>query len=179
MKVKFIYDKKIDQLCWSRYSKYLSENDSVFGISREIKKIIDVHQATYVFNIKEYVNAYEKFFNLKNIDIRGYLITTPFSMINDDDEFSLNESIVYYSIYTPNPSIVIAHELFHIFFEKYTKRNVVNYDEVKEYFTVLINVIFDSSASKGYPLHQKARKEILDIWGKTSSLDACLKKYQK
>ena len=94
-------------------------------------------------------------------------------MINDGEIFS-TEGIIYYSLFTPNPSIVFAHELFHIYFEKYTKRQILNYEESKEYFTVIMNDLFSKEVSKGYPPHQEVRKKIFDTWLQTKSLDKCI-----
>lgn len=173
MKIKFSYNKKQDRKCWKRYNNFIKKNKTVWGISRKIKPIIKIKKANLEMQVGDIASKYKKIFNI-NVKIKGYIVTTPFSMINDDKEFK-KEGVVYYSIYTSNPSIVMAHEIFHIYFEKYTKRNIPNYDEAKEYFTVILNDIFGKEVSKGYPPHQKIRKKIYKKWKETRSIDECIK----
>lgn len=173
MKMKFTYNKKQDRKCWKRYNSFIKKNRTVWGISRKIKPIIKIKNADIEMRVGDIASKYKKFFNL-SVKIKGYIATTPFSMINDDKKFK-KEGVVYYSIYTSNPSIVMAHEIFHIYFEKYTKRNIPNYDEAKEYFTVILNDIFGKEVSKGYPPHQKIRKRIYKKWKETRSIDECIK----
>lgn len=173
MTIKFIYNKEEDRKCWKRYNSFIKKNKTVWGIYRKIKPIIKIKNANIEMQVDKMVIKYKKIFNI-NVKIEGYIVTTPFSMINDDRTFK-KDGIIYYSIYTSNPSVVIAHEIFHIYFEKYTKRNISNYEEAKEYFTVILNDIFNSEVSKGYPLHQKARKIIYKKWLETHSIDECIK----
>ncbi|MEK6952716.1 MAG: hypothetical protein AABX29_06910 [Nanoarchaeota archaeon] len=179
MIIKFIYNKIKDKKCWHRYNKFIKENKTVWGISRRIKQIITIKQVDFVMNVKGIINAYNKVFKISPPIIRGYIVTTPFSMINDNEKFKENESVIFYSIYTPNPSVVLAHEIFHIYFEKYTKRKIPNYNETKEYFTVIMNDIFGKEVSGGYPKHQKIREKILKVWQKTHSIDECIKIIKK
>jgi hypothetical protein len=173
MKIKFTYNKKEDQKCWKRYNSFIKKNKTVWGISRKINPIIKIKKADLEIESGDIISKCKKIFKIA-IKIKGFVVTTPFSMINDDEEFKKG-GIVYYSIYTSNPSIVIAHEIFHVYFEKYTKRNIPNYDEAKEYFTVILNDIFGKEVSKGYPLHQEIRKKIYKKWKETMSIDECIK----
>lgn len=177
MTIKFIYNKEEDRKCWKRYNNFIKKNKTVWGISRKIKQIIKIKNANMEMRVSDIVSKYKKIFNM-DVKIKGYIVTTPFSMINDDRNFKKN-GIIYYSIYTSNPSVVIAHEIFHIYFEKYIKRNIPNYEEAKEYFTVILNDIFNSEVSKGYPLHQKARKIIYKKWLETHFIDECIKVLNK
>ncbi len=172
MIIKFTYNRKEDRKCWKRYNSFIKKNKTVWGISRKIKPIIKIKNADMEMQVGDIVGKYKKIFNT-DVKIRGYIVTTPFSMINDDRKFK-KDGIIYYSIYTSNPSIVIAHEIFHIYFEKYTKRNIFNYEEAKEYFTVILNAIFNNEVSKGYPLHQEIRKKIYKKWKETRSIDKCI-----
>ncbi len=172
MIIKFTYNRKEDGKCWKRYNSFIKKNKTVWGISRKIKPIIKIKNADMEMQVGDILGKYKKIFNI-NVKIRGYIVTTPFSMINDDRKFK-KDGIIYYSIYTSNPSIVIAHEIFHIYFEKYTKRNTPNYEETKEYFTVILNDIFNNEVSKGYPLHQEIRKKIYKKWKETRSIDECI-----
>lgn len=172
MKIKFTYNEDIDKKCWRRYRAFIRNNGTVWGSSKSIKHIIEVKKADFYVDVSEIVAKYEKIFDFK-VRIKGYLVTTPYSMINDDGKPE-KDGVVYYSIYTSNPSVVMAHEIFHIFFEKHTMRNIPNYEEAKEYFTVIINDIFNTDASKGYPYHQKIRKKIYNYWKKNHSIDDCI-----
>jgi hypothetical protein len=173
MKVKFTYNKEIDSKCWKRYKTFIKKNGTVWGSSRSIKPIVEIKKADFDIDLTEIMTAYEKVFGFK-VKIQGFVVTTPYSMINDDTKIIEKDGVVYYSIYTPNPSVVLAHEIFHIFFEKYTKRNIPNYDEAKEYFTVLINDIFNTNVSKGYSVHKKIRNKIYKLWIKNHSIDDCI-----
>lgn len=173
MTIKFIYNKEEDRKCWKRYNSFIKKNKTVWGISRKIKPIIKIRNADMEMQVGDIVSKFKKIFNM-DVKIKGYIVTTPFSMINDDRKFKKN-GIIYYSIYTANTSVVIAHEIFHIYFEKYTKRNISNYEVTKEYFTVILNDIFNNEVSKGYPLHQEERKTIYKKWLETHSIDECLK----
>lgn len=173
MKIKFIYNKKQDRKCWKRYNNFIKRNKTVWGISRKIKPIIKIKNADIEMRVGDIVSKNKKIFNI-SVKIKGYIVTTPFSMVNDDKKFK-KEGVIYYSIYTSNPSIVMAHEIFHIYFEKYTKRNIPNYDEAKEYFTVILNDIFGKEVSRGYPPHQKIRKKIYKKWKEARSIDECIK----
>lgn len=177
MIIKFTYSPEEDAKCWKRYNSFIKKNKTVWGISKKINPIIKINNADIEIQAGDIISKYKKIFNL-DVKIKGYIVTTPFSMINDDQEYSKN-GIIYYSIYTSNTSVVIAHEIFHIYFEKYTKRNISNYEEAKEYFTVILNNIFNSEASKGYPLHQAARRKIYKKWIKTHSIDECIKMVNK
>lgn len=173
MKIKFTYSKKQDRGCWKRYNNFIKINRNVWGISRKIEPIIKIKKTDLEIEAGNIISKCRKIFKI-SIKIKGFVVTTPFSMINDDKEFE-KEGIVYYSIYTSNPSIAMAHEIFHIYFEKYTKRNIPNYDEAKEYFTVILNDVFGKEISKGYPPHQKIRKRIFKKWKETKSIDECIK----
>jgi hypothetical protein len=172
MNIRFIYNKNVDRKCWKRYKEFIKNNGTVWGSTKSIKPIIEVKKAEFDIDVSEIITKYEDIFGFK-VKIKGYLVTTPYSMINDDGKLK-KDGIIFYSIYTPNPSVVLAHEIFHIFFEKYTLRNIPNYDEAKEYFTVIINDIFNTDASKGYPKHQKIRKKIYDVWKNNHSIDDCI-----
>lgn len=173
MEIEFIYNKKIDLKCWQRYNDFIKENKTVWGMTRNIKPIISIKSAKIQMNVGDIVGKYRKIFGV-DVKITGYIVTTPFSMINDDRKF-MEDGIIYYSVYTANPSVVVAHEIFHIYFEKYTKREIPNYEEAKEYFTVIINDLFGEEVSKGYPLHQKTREKIYNEWIVTHSIDQCIK----
>lgn len=177
-KIKFIYSRKQDQKCLLRYSRFIKKHGSIWGRNTNIKPIIKLTKINLEANVSEIVIAYNKIFKVKPFKIKGYLVTTPFSMINDDEKFNDRESLIFYSIYNLfgyPPSIVLAHEIFHIYFEKYTQRKIPNYEEVKEYFTVIMNDVFDKEVSKGYPQHQEIRVKILNIWKNTHSIDECIK----
>ncbi len=60
---------------------------------------IKINEADFEIDLSDIINAYRKIFNI-NIKIEGYIVTTPYSMINDDGVFSKNKSVIYYSIYT-------------------------------------------------------------------------------
>lgn len=143
-------------------------------MSRKVKQLFIIKGVRFSADVTEITKAYDKIFSIACPEVTGYVVTTPFSMINDDEEFREDASVLYYSFYTSNPSVVIAHELFHIYFEKYTQRNIPNYDEAKEYFTVIMNDIFQIEVSGGYPKHQEIRKKIFDVWEKTRSLEECI-----
>ena len=177
MKVKFTYNKKIDNKCWKRYNAFLKENKTVWGLSKTIKPIIDIKKADFVMDVTDIMKKYEKIFDTM-VKIKGYIVTTPFSMINDDGPTTKNGTI-YYSIYTQNPSVVVAHEIFHIFFEKYTNRDIPNYEEAKEYFTVIMNDLFGSNVSGGYPNHQQQRNKIFKVWKKNHSIDDCVSYFKQ
>ena len=171
MSTQFTYNQSDDRKCHKRYKEFIGKHGSVWGINREIKQIIDVVDATFNIDLTEITEVYRPIFNFPSEPIIvGRLVTTPFSMINDDEPFDEKSSTIFYSIYTPNPSVVLAHELFHVYFEKYTKRNILNYDKSKEYFTVIMNDLFGKEVSGGYPEHQEVRKRIFDVWQNTRSL---------
>ena len=107
MKIKFIYNKKINDKCWRRYSVFIKKNKTVWGISRIIKPIMKINKAEFIMDVSEIVQEYKKIFGFE-VPIKGYIITTPFSMINDDNEIN-QYGVVYYSVYTQNPSVVMAH----------------------------------------------------------------------
>ncbi|MCG2808839.1 MAG: hypothetical protein L6275_00645 [Candidatus Portnoybacteria bacterium] len=178
--IKFKYDKKEDKKVWRRYNNFVAKNKMIWGRKiPNIKQIISVNQADFDIDVKEITSAYDKVFDMSVAKINGYIATTPFSMIDDDGKFNKKESNLYYSIYNNCPvSIVIGHEIFHIYFEKYSERKIPNYDEAKEYFTVIMNDIFGNGVSKGYPEHQEIRDKILKIWLKTHSIDECIKVVQ-
>ena len=171
------YSPELDKHCWERYNQFIAKNKNVWGISKQVRQIFTIKSLDIDVDVQDIIAKYEKFFGMKAPEIIGYIVTTPFSMINDDGPLT-SGGVVFYSIFTANPSIVFAHELFHIFFEKYTKREVKDYEQTKEYFTVLMNEIFESEVSKGYPIHQDQRSVILSCWKKTKSLDACLDLYK-
>lgn len=175
--IKFKYNKIEDKKVWRRYNSFVKKNKTIWGRKiPNIKKIISVNQANFDIDVKEITVAYDKLFNIPTPKINGYIVTTPFSMISDDGKFNKKESNLYYSIYNTSPaSIIIGHEIFHIYFEKYSERKIPNYDEAKEYFTVIMNDIFGSGVSKGYPDHNKIRDRIFKIWLKTYSIDECIK----
>lgn len=175
MTINFIYNKKVDKICHKRFNDFIKKYGTVWGVSRIISPIIKIKKAKMTINITEFEKKYQKIFGFKVKNIKGYIVTTPFSMINDNNNFT-KKGIMYYSIFTSAPSIVIAHELFHIYFEKYTKRAIPNYDEAKEYFTVILNDIFKKKISFGYPKHQKQRNIVWKEWLKQRSIDACIKK---
>jgi Putative zinc dependent peptidase (DUF5700) len=177
MAIKFIYNKNVDNNCWKRYNDFIAKNGSVWGVTKNIKPIINIKQADFTMQVDDIEKKYQEIFGIK-IRTRGYVVTTPFSMINDDSVCVTNGGVIYYSIYTMNPSVVIAHELFHIYFEKYTKRKIKNYDEAKEYFTVILNDIFGRQVSSGYPDHAMQRAKIFKAWTKTKSIDACIKLFK-
>jgi len=175
MSTRFIYNKEDDQRCLERYRTFITEHGSVWGIHREIKDIITVVDAVFDIDLTEITEIYRPIFNLPQEPIvTGRLVTTPFSMINDDVSFDEVYSTIFYSIYTPNPSVVLAHELFHIYFEKYTKRNIPNYDVSKEYFTVIMNDLFGKEVSGGYPDHREMRERIYKVWQDTHSIDVAI-----
>ncbi len=173
--IHFTYDKEQDKKCWDRYTAFLEKNGDVWGMSKQIKPIIEIKSVDMSMSIEDIFSAYDEVIGIKRPEVKGFIVTTPFSMINDDEEFNEKESVLFYSMYTANPSVVVAHELFHIYFEKYTKRDIPNYDEAKEYFTVIMNDIFGKQVSGGYPKHAEIREKILEIWKKTKSLDDCIK----
>jgi hypothetical protein len=171
--MKFAYNKKIDEKCWLRYNRFVAVHKNIWGRDPKAKGIIQISKANFDIDIGDIIKVYEKFFKIK-VNIKGYIVTTPYSMINDDGVFSESKRTIFYSIYNQPIWTVMAHEIFHIFFEKYTKRNVPNYEESKEYFTVIINDIFGKNISQGYPNHQKIRKQIFKKWKSTHSIDACI-----
>lgn len=173
MKIKFIYNKKVDLKCWRRYRNFIKKNKTVWGITKNIRPIIEIKSAKIQMSVDDIIEKYIKIFGI-DVKIKGYIVTTPFSMINDNGKF-VEDGVIYYSIYTANPSVVIAHEIFHIYFEKYTERKIPNYEEAKEYFTVILNDLFSEEVSKGYPLHQKMREKIYNEWIVTHSIDQCIK----
>jgi hypothetical protein len=172
--IQFVYNKAEDEKCWKRYQEFMARHGSVWGMKKEIKPIITIENAIFDIDVTEIMEAYSRLFNRITPEISGRIVTTPFSMINDDEPFDSRKSTLYYSIYTSNPSVVIAHEIFHVYFEKYTKRNIPHYDTSKEYFTVIMNDVFGKTVSGGYPEHQEIRQQIYDIWKETKSLDACI-----
>lgn len=177
-KINFTYNKKEGRSCWDRYNTFIAEHKTVWGRSPNIKQIIELHSMDFDMDVKEISEAYENIFNVPRFTVAGYIVTTPFSMINDNEEFDQNHSKLFYSIYNLfgyPPSIVVGHELFHIYFEKYTKRNIPDYETSKEYFTVIMNDIFGKDVSKGYPEHQEMRAKILEIWHKSGSLNETIK----
>lgn len=173
--IHFTYDKKQDKKCWERYNTFLKKNGDVWGMTKHVKPIIDIQSMCISMSVADIFSVYDKVFNINRPKVKGFIVTTPFSMINDDEEFNEEESVLFYSIYTSNPSVVVAHELFHIYFEKYTKRDIPNYEEAKEYFTVIMNDIFGKQVSGGYPEHSEIRERIFETWKKTKSLDECIK----
>jgi hypothetical protein len=173
MQITFTYDKKIDESCWERYNKFIELNGSVWGLQRQYKKIVNFQEVKFTADVTDIIDKYTKLFGLTIPIINGYFVTTPFSMINDDRiEFS---DTIFYSFYTPNTYMVLAHEIFHMFFERYTKKDLPNYEETKEYFTVIMNDLFDMKISTGYPEHQEIRDIIFESWKKNQSLDDCIK----
>mgnify|MGYP001561036371 CR=1 FL=1 len=173
MKLNFIYRKADDIKSWKRYNNFIEKHGNVWGIKKEIKPIIKIKKAIFEINVIEIVNKYKKIFGFEIKNIKGRLVTTPFSMINDEKGQSVDT--IYYSIYTPYPSIVLAHELFHIYFYHFGGYKIKNYEEAKEYFTVILNDIFNKEISKGYPKHQKIREKVFKVWQKTHSIDECIK----
>lgn len=144
-KIKFIYDKDQGKKCNVRYDAFIKKHNTVWGRIPNNKQIITLHSIDFDVDVKEISDAYKNIFNVPEFSVTGYIVTTPFSMIDDDNEFNQGHSKLFYSIYNLfgyPPSIVIAHELFHIYFEKYTKRNIPDYETAKEYFTVIMNEIF-------------------------------------
>lgn len=181
-KITFIYNHTEDRICHERYDAFIAEHKTVWGRTSNIKNIINIKNIDFDVDIKEISEAYEKVFGPAHFCVTGYVVTTPFSMIDDGDVFNEAQSKLFYSIYNLfgyPPSIVIAHELFHIYFEKYTKRNIPDYATAKEYFTVIMNDIFDKEVSKGYPEHQEIRAEILNVWKTTKSIDETIKVLSK
>ena len=174
VEVKFSYVPKIDRTCWKRYNAVIKENKDVWGIKRDSNQILKFKKVELVANIKNITTAYDKVFSVRPTYIKGYIVTTPFSMIDDDKRISKGGTI-YLSLFTSNPHLVLAHEIFHIYFEKYTKRNIPNYEEVKEYFTVILNDLFGDGMSKGYPKHEEIRRKVYICWLKTKSIDECIK----
>jgi len=176
--INFKYNKDIDDIVHRRFDEFVKKNKTIWGRSvPKVKKIISIKDMNFEVNIEEIINEYDKIFNISMPNINGYIVTTPFSMIDDDGEFKINESNLYYSIYNlfkESPSIVIGHELFHIYFEKYTKRNIPNYETAKEYFTVIMNDVFNCNVSMGYPEHTEIREKIFKKWQETKSIDECL-----
>lgn len=177
MNIHFIYNKKIDQKCWKRLDDFIKKNGSVWGIERNIDKIISFDSASFHADVSDIIEKYEKFFGLSIRKIKGYLVTTPFSMINDEDE--VFSDTIFYSFYNSHAYIVLAHEIFHMFFERYSKKQLYNYEESKEYFTVIMNDIFGWEISKGYPEHKDVRAEVFSIWNKTKSLKNCIEYVNK
>lgn len=173
MKIKFTYNKKEDKKCWLRYNQFIKLHKNIWGRESKNKGIIKINKANFEVDINDIVKVYEKIFKIK-VNIKGYIVTTPYSMINDNEKFSKDKSTIYYSIYNAPIWVVLAHEIFHIFFEKYTKRSLPNYEESKEYFTVIINDIFEKNVSQGYPNHQEIRKVIFEEWIRTKSIDNCI-----
>lgn len=178
MTIDFIYDKAKDKKCHDRFARFIKKNKTVWGLEKKFNPIIKIHSARLSMRVDNIIKPYEKIFNLKLEKIRGYIVTTPFSMINDSGPFK-KEAVIYYSIYTANPSVVLGHELFHIYMEKYTRRKIPNYQEAKEYFTVIMNDVFKTDISRGYPNHQRIRKIIWDKWLETRSIDECLRAISK
>jgi len=174
VKIHFTYVPKIDRDCWNRYNDFIKENGDVWGIKREANQIIKFKKVELTADIKNITDAYDKVFSVMPFIIKGYIVSTPFSMINDEKKIS-KDGIIYLSLFTSNPYLVLAHEIFHIYFEKYTKRNIPNYDESKEYFTVIMNDLFNEEISKGYPKHQEMRQKVYDCWVRTKSIDECIK----
>lgn len=172
MKINFTYNKKTDRECWYRYKNFIKQNGTVWGLTKNIKPVIYIKKINLEIDVTDIIEAYKKIFSF-DVKIKGYIVTTPFSMINDDKKIS-KKGVIFYSIYTSNTSVVMAHEIFHIFFEKYTQRKITNYDEAKEYFTIILNDIFGVKISKGYPKHQKIRRKIFQVWKRTKSIDQCL-----
>lgn len=185
MIINFTYDRKIDIQCRKRYIGFIRKHSTVWGTNRSLEKILQIKDINFSINTddifsksKNIINQCEKIFLIKNIPIKGYIITTPFSMINDHTKKISKKGIIYFSIFNINHiRRVIAHEIFHIYFEKYTKRQILNYETSKEYYTVILNDIFSSKLSQGYPELQKERKKVFDIWFRTKSIDACITKY--
>jgi len=171
--IKFIYKKNEDIKCWKRWNKFIKKNKTVWGIIPLNKKYISVEKITFHVEVENIFEKYSKVFKMKPPIIEGYVVTTPFSMINDDKSFSRIGKI-YLSIHNISFKVII-HEIFHIYFEKYTKRNIPNYETAKEYFTVILNDIFSYNISTGYPKHEEVRKKIFKVWKKTHSIDECIK----
>jgi len=171
--MKFTYNKKIDEKCWSRYDRFAMMHKNIWGRDLKGKGIIQVSRANFEIEVGDIIRAYKEIFKIR-VFIKGYIVTTPYSMIDDDGVFSKNKSAVFYSIYNQPVWTVMAHEIFHIFFEKYTERDIPNYEESKEYFTVILNDIFGKNVSQGYPNHQNIRKQVFNKWRKTRSIDACI-----
>lgn len=187
MMINFTYDQKIDIQRRKRYASFIKNHNTVWGINRSLEKILKVKDINFSINTdnifsksKNIINQCEKIFLIKNIPLEGYIITAPFSMINDHTKKISKKGIIYFSIFNINNiRRVIAHEIFHIYFEKYTKRQILNYETSKEYYTVILNDIFAPKLSQGYPELRKERKKIFDIWLRTKSIDACIAKYKK
>ena len=174
MEINFTYNSKIDSVCWKRYNDFIKKNKDVWGIKRKPNQILSFKKIELAADIKNIVKVYNKIFSTESISIKGYIVTTPFSMINDDKKFSAKNGVIYLSLFSTDPYLVLAHEIFHIYFEKYTKRNIPNYDEAKEYFTIIMNDLFKEEISRGYTKHQIIRQKIFDKWKQTKSLDACI-----
>lgn len=177
--IRFTYNNLIDKEIWQRYNSFINLNKSIWGRKiPNIKNIISINQINFDVDSEEIETAYNKIFKIQAFKIEGYIVTTPFSMINDGGIFDKKKGIIYYSIYNLfgyPPSVVIAHEIFHIYFEKYTERKIDNYNESKEYFTVILNDVFKNDVSKGYPEHHEVRSKILKEWQKTHSIDQCIR----
>ena len=171
--IAFTYDKGKDDLCHERFREFIARHKTVWGRTPNTKEIVSLKHVDLDIDVREIAGVYEKIFGITDLRVDGYIVTTPYSMIDDDVAFDSRHSTLFYSIYNLfgyPPSVVIGHELFHIFFEKFTERNIHDYETSKEYFTVIMNDLFGKAVSKGYPEHEEIRAKILEIWQKTKSM---------
>lgn len=173
--MKFIYVSEFDKVCRKRYSDFIEQNGDVWGIKRQ-QSPVKISEMTMTVDMEDIYAKYSKVFGIKP-KIVGYIVSTPFSMINDGREFEKNVGRIFFSPFTNCPQKVVAHEMFHIFFEKFTERNIPNYDVSKEYFTVIMNDIIGNNVSGGYPEHTVEREKVWKDWKKSKDMKTVIEKF--
>lgn len=204
MKVKFKYKKEKDIWCIINYGKtsfnskqttiiyqkiiekfgedinenkisdfideYLNEN------CISVEKFIKDHQDDWDSIADIYHKRAEQIFGIKlehDIDV--------FFSINNRCPYSIENNLFFVSL-SPFPSrVIVMHELWHFYtwykfgykWEKVLNRQ--KYNDIKEAFTVLLNIeyndLLNGLQDKGYPQHKELREQIIDLWNIDKDVD--------
>jgi len=187
----FKYNKKIDEENWKRVIKNGIKYGHKFPTSYEITQA-DIFKATKkVIEFQEIWNKYEEIFREKIIIIYKYdfpknmdcfINSSPYSSFNPVKNYLSISMLCERNRLVPK----VLHESSHFLFRKYyddfcfsigcTKEDI---DKIKEFVTIINDVIFYPMQDGGWEAHKEYRQRALKVWYKTNNIKEVIKDAKK
>ena len=205
MKLTFTYDRDRDIWCVLNYGKTSTNSPTPTKVYEELvrqygeqvsKSDIGTFIESYLSSRATDINSIVEQFQSKwdsvsseyekrAEEVFGIVLpndTTAYLTINNRCPYNIEKNMFFVSAYGPSPTKTVMHELWHFYtWFKYgveweEKLGKAKYNEIKEAFTVLLNVeckelLPEGLTDRGYSQHQELRQRILDIWSKDRNMD--------
>lgn len=165
------------------YGEELSQKDARLFIDSYLEnKKLDAeivaknYQEDWATIAEEYKKIAESVFGISlPYDVTAYLT------INTRTPYNIEDRYFYVSFPSPYFRKTAMHELWHFYtWERFGKDEgrigAARYNEIKEALTVLLNtecenILPENVIDRGYPQHQKLRKEILIFWEQEKDIE--------